>query len=103
MPREPSLTPFQKSYAGLPFLLRPHLLPSYAIRFNRPIVPLLSPAAVVVKVSDLNRRVRVLLENQFETLWVGGELSGVKNVASGHWTNFGGGWSRPSRLWVVAF
>ena len=85
MPREPPLTPFQKSYAGLPLLLRPHLLPSYAIRFNRPIVPLLSPAAVVVKVSDLNRRVRVLLENQFETLWVGGELSGVKNVASGHW------------------
>jgi exodeoxyribonuclease VII large subunit len=48
-------------------------------------VPLLSPPGVVLKVSDLNRRVRILLENQFETLWVGGELSGVKNVASGHW------------------
>jgi exodeoxyribonuclease VII large subunit len=26
-----------------------------------------------------------LLENQFETLWVAGELSGVKSAASGHW------------------
>jgi len=40
---------------------------------------------IVVTVSDLNRRARILLENQFETLWVGGELSGVKNPPSGHW------------------
>ena len=40
---------------------------------------------IVVTVSDLNRRARILLENQFETLWVGGELSGVKNAPSGHW------------------
>ena len=39
----------------------------------------------VVTVSELNRRVRALLENQFETLWVGGELSGVKKAPSGHW------------------
>jgi exodeoxyribonuclease VII large subunit len=38
-----------------------------------------------VSVSELNRRVRALLENQFETLWVAGELSGVKKAASGHW------------------
>lgn len=43
----------------------------------------LSPA--VVTVSELNRRVRALLENQFETLWVAGELSGVKKAPSGHW------------------
>ncbi len=43
-----------------------------------------APAAVVT-VSDLNRRVRALLENQFETLWVSGELSNVKNATSGHW------------------
>ena len=36
-------------------------------------------------VSDLNRRVRALLENQFETLWVVGELSNVKPAPSGHW------------------
>jgi exodeoxyribonuclease VII large subunit len=48
-------------------------------------VPLLSPAPAVVTVSDLNRRARILLENQFETLWVGGELSGVKKAPSGHW------------------
>jgi exodeoxyribonuclease VII large subunit len=48
-------------------------------------VPLLTPSAAVITVSDLNRRVRILLENQFETLWVGGELSGVKKVAAGHW------------------
>jgi exodeoxyribonuclease VII large subunit len=39
----------------------------------------------VVTVSELNRRVRALLENQFETLWVGGELSNVKKAPSGHW------------------
>jgi exodeoxyribonuclease VII large subunit len=41
--------------------------------------------APVVTVSELNRRVRVLLENQFEILWVAGELSNVKRAASGHW------------------
>jgi exodeoxyribonuclease VII large subunit len=45
-----------------------------------PLVP--SPA---LSVTDLNRRVRALLENQFETLWVAGELSNVKPAASGHW------------------
>ncbi len=48
-------------------------------------MPLLTPRAAVVTVSDLNRRVRILLENQFETLWVAGELSGVKKAPSGHW------------------
>jgi exodeoxyribonuclease VII large subunit len=42
-------------------------------------------APPVVTVSDLNRRVRTLLENQFETLWVGGELSNVKPAPAGHW------------------
>ena len=39
----------------------------------------------VLSVSQLNQRVRALLENQFELLWVSGELSGVKKAASGHW------------------
>ena len=40
----------------------------------------------VVSVSELNRRVRNLLENQLERLWVGGEISGLKKHAtSGHW------------------
>ena len=46
------------------------------------------PAALipaVVSVSELNKRVRLLLENQFETLWVSGELSNVKHASSGHW------------------
>lgn len=42
-------------------------------------------AAPVVTVTELNKRVRVMLENQFETLWVGGELSNVKFASSGHW------------------
>ena len=42
-------------------------------------------AAPVVTVSELNRRVRALLENQFEMLWVAGELSNVKKAQSGHW------------------
>ena len=41
--------------------------------------------AAVISVSDLNRRVRTLLENHFETLWVSGELSNVKKAPSGHW------------------
>ena len=52
-------------------------------------MPGLNPTAsllpVVVSVTELNRRVRVLLENQFETLWVAGELSNVKKAPSGHW------------------
>ena len=38
-----------------------------------------------VTVTELNRRVRALLENQFEMLWVSGELSNVKLASSGHW------------------
>ena len=46
-------------------------------------LPLVAPAPL--SVTELNRRVRVLLENQFETLWVTGELSNVKPAGSGHW------------------
>jgi exodeoxyribonuclease VII large subunit len=46
-------------------------------------LPLVAPAAL--SVTELNRRVRALLENQFETLWVAGELSNVKPAGSGHW------------------
>ncbi|HEX4764313.1 MAG TPA: exodeoxyribonuclease VII large subunit [Usitatibacter sp.] len=46
---------------------------------------LFSPADPILTVSQLNQRVRALLENQFELLWVSGELSGVKKAASGHW------------------
>ena len=45
----------------------------------------LPPTAPVVTVSELNRRVRALIENQFEILWVAGELSNVKKAPSGHW------------------
>ena len=41
--------------------------------------------APVVTVSELNARVRALLENQFERVWVAGELSNVKKAPSGHW------------------
>ena len=46
-------------------------------------LPLVAPPPVTV--TELNRRVRALLENQFETLWVTGELSNVKPAGSGHW------------------
>jgi len=42
-------------------------------------------AAPVVSVRELNARVRTLLENHFEMVWVAGELSGVKKAAAGHW------------------
>jgi exodeoxyribonuclease VII large subunit len=47
--------------------------------------PGLGFAPLIVTVSELNRRVRALLENQFEMLWVAGELSNVKKAPSGHW------------------
>jgi len=46
-------------------------------------LPLVPPPALTV--TELNRRVRTLLENQFEMLWVTGELSNVKPATSGHW------------------
>jgi exodeoxyribonuclease VII large subunit len=46
---------------------------------------LFPPAPAVLTVAELNRRVRVLLENQFEIVWVAGELSNVKKAPSGHW------------------
>jgi exodeoxyribonuclease VII large subunit len=39
----------------------------------------------LLTVTELNRRVRAALENQFETVWVAGELSNVKKAPSGHW------------------
>ncbi len=42
-------------------------------------------AVPVVTVRELNARVRTLLENQLETVWVAGELSNVKKAPSGHW------------------
>jgi exodeoxyribonuclease VII large subunit len=47
--------------------------------------PDLPGIAPVITVTELNRRVRTLLENQFEMLWVSGELSNVKRAGSGHW------------------
>jgi len=35
--------------------------------------------------SEVLARVKALLENQFETIWVAGELSNVKKAPSGHW------------------
>jgi exodeoxyribonuclease VII large subunit len=42
-------------------------------------------APPIVTVSELNRRVRALLDTQLEMLWVAGELSNVKKAPSGHW------------------
>ncbi|HEX7465259.1 MAG TPA: exodeoxyribonuclease VII large subunit, partial [Usitatibacter sp.] len=42
-------------------------------------------APPVLTVAELNRRVRAVLENQFEIVWVAGELSNVKKAPSGHW------------------
>ena len=39
----------------------------------------------IIAVSDLNRRVRQMLEAHLELLWVSGELSNVMRAASGHW------------------
>ncbi len=41
--------------------------------------------AEVLAVSELNRRVKNMLEANLELLWVSGELSNVMRAASGHW------------------
>ncbi len=46
---------------------------------------LFPPSPPVLTVAELNRRVRAVLENQFEVVWVAGELSNVKKAPSGHW------------------
>ncbi|MGZ5661635.1 MAG: exodeoxyribonuclease VII large subunit, partial [Usitatibacter sp.] len=46
---------------------------------------LFPPSSPVLTVAELNRRVRAVLENQFEIVWVAGELSNVKKAPSGHW------------------
>lgn len=42
-------------------------------------------ATRVLAVSELNRRVKNMLEANLELLWVAGELSNVMRAASGHW------------------
>ena len=39
----------------------------------------------VIAVSELNRRVRHMLEANLELLWVSGEISNAVKAASGHW------------------
>ena len=46
--------------------------------------PTREPARVMA-VSELNRRVKNMLEANLELLWVSGELSNVMRAASGHW------------------
>src|SRR5262245_39866473 len=41
--------------------------------------------APTITVSELNRRAREALEDEFDELWVAGELSNVKPASSGHW------------------
>ena len=42
------------------------------------------PQRKTYTVSDLNARIRGLLESEFDDIWVAGEISGVRHVASGH-------------------
>ncbi|SCX00556.1 Exodeoxyribonuclease VII large subunit [Nitrosomonas eutropha] len=43
------------------------------------------PKKIVWRVSELNRHVRVILEQTFPLLWVSGEISNLKRYPSGHW------------------
>jgi exodeoxyribonuclease VII large subunit len=47
--------------------------------------PLATANAQAISVSALNRRVKGMLEANFELQWVRGELSNVMRAASGHW------------------
>ena len=43
------------------------------------------PKKILWCVSELNRNVRVILEQNFSLLWVSGEISNLKRYPSGHW------------------
>ncbi len=45
----------------------------------------LEPERQLITVSELNARIRQLLEAEFQDVWVAGEISGVKLAASGHY------------------
>jgi exodeoxyribonuclease VII large subunit len=45
----------------------------------------ISHSAEIYTVSQLNREVRFLLENNFVTLWLEGEISNFSAPHSGHW------------------
>jgi exodeoxyribonuclease VII large subunit len=47
--------------------------------------PFSGGAEAAIPVSELNRRVRALLENGFPPLWISGEISNLTKHASGHW------------------
>ena len=38
----------------------------------------------IYRVSELNRKVKALLQNQFEGVWVEGEVTGLRQQSSGH-------------------
>lgn len=45
----------------------------------------LEPSRKLYTVSELNSRIRTLLENEFGDIWVSGEISGVRLASSGHY------------------
>jgi exodeoxyribonuclease VII large subunit len=47
--------------------------------------PISGPTDQAIPVSELNRRARALLENNFPPLWVSGEVSNLTKHSSGHW------------------
>jgi len=44
-----------------------------------------SEKSEILTVTQLNRRARLTIERQFETIWVSGELSNLSRPKSGHW------------------
>ena len=44
-----------------------------------------SEQSEILTVTQLNRRARLTIERQFETIWVSGELSNLSRPKSGHW------------------
>ena len=44
-----------------------------------------SEKSEILTVTQLNRRARLTIERQFETVWVSGELSNLSRPKSGHW------------------
>ena len=76
-----SLTPTCAIMATILIYLSQPQLPNQ----NMASTPLEHPQREIISVSQLNRRVRRLLETQFPLIWVEGEISNVSFPASGHW------------------
>ena len=53
--------------------------------FLQPQQPTLGPERLVLSVTQLNKKVKSLIESQINSVWIEGEVSNFIQASSGHW------------------